>query len=121
MASSAAAGTADLYSELGVKHTADAGEIKAAFRRLSKELHPDTCQGDPEESKDRFIRVVAAYNTLSDPIRRAKYDAKWGFASTLENMFSGAADSWSVDRDSWGAATEMWDGSSQVSCDESFR
>jgi curved DNA-binding protein CbpA len=106
--------TGDLYSVLGIAHTADASEIKTAFRRLSKELHPDTCKGDPETCKDRFIRVASAYNVLSDPIRRSKYDTKWGFAPTFEDMFNDAAKSWSIDGDSWGAATEMWDTKSEV-------
>jgi len=58
------------YEELGVSTDADAEQIKAAFRRRARETHPDQ-GGDREE----FQRVQAAYEVLSDPKKRAHYDA----------------------------------------------
>lgn len=64
---------ADYYEELSVDKGADIKAIKSAFRRLSKKLHPDVASdADCDKTKARFLRVVNAYNTLSDPIKRAK-------------------------------------------------
>jgi hypothetical protein len=64
----------DLYAELGVAATAGAVEINAAFRARARELHPDANSGDPV-AEARFKRLSAAYGVLSDPARRARYDA----------------------------------------------
>ena len=64
---------ADLYEILGVSGTATADEIKKAYRRLARELHPDVNQDDPE-AEARFKEVATAYEVLSDPERRARYD-----------------------------------------------
>ncbi len=64
---------ADLYELLGVARTATADEIKKAYRRLARELHPDVNQDDPE-AEARFKEVATAYEVLSDPERRARYD-----------------------------------------------
>lgn len=60
------------YQTLGVHETADAEEIRGAFRALARALHPDvsTAKGAGE----RFALVTAAYEVLSDPARRAEYD-----------------------------------------------
>jgi hypothetical protein len=64
----------DLYAELGVAATAGADEISAAFRARARELHPDANSGDPV-AEARFKQLSAAYGVLSDPVRRARYDA----------------------------------------------
>ena len=64
---------ADLYSELGVPRTADAAAIKRAYRKLAKELHPDRNKDNPKAA-DRFKQVTAAYDILSDPDKKGKYD-----------------------------------------------
>ncbi|RLN13323.1 hypothetical protein C2845_PM09G24280 [Panicum miliaceum] len=59
------------YEVLGVGAGASRGEIKAAYRRLAREVHPDAggCGGD-----EGFIQLHAAYAALADPDQRARYD-----------------------------------------------
>ncbi|KAK9063922.1 hypothetical protein SSX86_017794 [Deinandra increscens subsp. villosa] len=64
--------TSSLYDVLGIQIGADTVEIKAAYRRLARVLHPDV--GNQDSSPDEFIRVHSAYATLSDPGKRADYD-----------------------------------------------
>ena len=64
----------DPYKELGVSRGASADEIKKAFRKLAKELHPDTHPDQPA-TLERFKRVTAAFDILGDKDKRAKYDA----------------------------------------------
>lgn len=63
----------DPYKELGVSKGASADEIKKAFRKLAKELHPDKNPGD-KASEERFKRITAAFDLLGDAEKRAKYD-----------------------------------------------
>lgn len=64
----------DPYKELGVSRAASAADIKAAFRKLAKELHPDKNRGDTA-TEERFKRVSAAFDLLNDPDKKAKYDS----------------------------------------------
>ena len=64
---------ADLYSQLGVPRSADEADIKKAYRKLAKELHPDRNKDNPKAS-ERFATVTAAYDLLSDKDKRAQYD-----------------------------------------------
>ena len=64
---------ADLYSQLGVKRDANEAEIKKAYRKLAKELHPDRNKDNPTASS-RFSKSTQAYDILTDKDKRARYD-----------------------------------------------
>lgn len=63
----------DPYEVLGVPRDAAEQEVKKAFRRLARELHPDVNAHDPD-AEDKFKEAAEAYEILSDPERRATYD-----------------------------------------------
>ena len=63
----------DYYDLLGVPRGADEAAIKAAYRRLAKEHHPDRHNGCPER-EERFKAINEAYDILKDPQKRAAYD-----------------------------------------------
>jgi molecular chaperone DnaJ len=65
--------TRDPYEVLGVGRDADETEVKKAFRRLARELHPDVNAHDPQ-AEEKFKEAAEAYEILSDPERRATYD-----------------------------------------------
>jgi curved DNA-binding protein len=62
----------DYYEALGVSRTADADELQEAYRRLARRYHPDVNK-DPG-AEERFKEVNEAYQVLSDPDTRARYD-----------------------------------------------
>ncbi len=64
----------DHYAILGISRGATAEEIKRAYRRRARELHPDANPGDPS-AEARFKEVARAYAVLADPVRRRNYDA----------------------------------------------
>jgi DnaJ-class molecular chaperone len=63
----------DYYEVLGVGRDANKAEVKTAFRRLARELHPDVNDHDPEAEK-KFKEAAEAYEVLSDTERRQAYD-----------------------------------------------
>src|SRR4051794_30153950 len=75
----------DYYEVLGVSREADAGEIKRAFRRLARDLHPDV--SDAPDAQDRFREVVEAYEVLSKTETRELYD-RFGHAGLRGGGFT---------------------------------
>jgi curved DNA-binding protein len=69
----------DYYESLGVPRTASDADIKKAFRKLAREFHPDVAK-DKKKAEERFKEINEAYEVLSDPAKRKKYDelgANW--------------------------------------------
>ena len=65
----------DYYEALGVPRTATEKEIKSAYRKLARQHHPDLHQGDAKKAaEEKFKTINEAYEVLSDPEKRAKYD-----------------------------------------------
>ncbi len=90
----------DYYEILGVDRNASQEELKRAYRRMALKYHPDRNPGDPEAER-RFKEAAEAYEVLSDPDKRARYD-RYGHAglagtqfhefSTIEDIFEAFGD-----------------------------
>src|SRR5437588_4310726 len=63
----------DYYKALGVARGAGADDIKKAFRKLARKYHPDVNPGD-KKAEEKFKEINEAYEVLSDPDKRHKYD-----------------------------------------------
>ena len=80
----------DYYAVLGVAKTANAKEIKAAYRRLARKYHPDVNKGDAK-SEARFKEINEANEVLSDPDKRRRYDQLGANWSAFRGAPGGAA------------------------------
>ena len=77
----------DYYEVLGVPRDADTKTIKNAFRQLARRYHPDT--STEPDAEQRFKEIAEAYGVLSDPARRASYDAQGSAGATAEDLWGG--------------------------------
>ena len=77
----------DYYDILGVSKSANADEIKRAYRKLAKKYHPDANPDNKEEAEAKFKEVNEAYSVLSDDSKRAQYDR---FGSNFEQAGFGS-------------------------------
>ncbi|CAN1122480.1 Chaperone protein dnaJ 11, chloroplastic [Linum perenne] len=92
-----------LYEILGIPHGATSQEIKSAYRKLARTCHPDVAAIDRKDnSADEFMRIHAAYTTLSDPERRVVYDRKQLFRRmrplTTAGLSGYSGRSWETDQ-----------------------
>lgn len=71
------------YAALAIKNDATAEEIKAAYRRMAKQWHPDVCK-EPNAA-EQFKSIKYAYDILSESIKRAKYDAGLALEASLNS------------------------------------
>jgi molecular chaperone DnaJ len=90
----------DPYEVLGVARDAGEADIKKAFRRLARELHPDVNRHDPD-AEEKFKECAEAYEILSDPERRATFD-RYGH----EGLRSGG---WAPSYDAFGSLSDLFD------------
>lgn len=88
-----------LYSVLGARRNASGAEIKTAYRRAARTWHPDVCQ-EPDAAA-QFMRIQEAYEVLSDPLKRRKYEAGLALVANVTRgqgvavaMTQGYAASW---------------------------
>src|SRR5437764_1195581 len=78
----------DYYKVLGVERNASEADIKSAYRKLARKLHPDVNPGN-KDAERQFKEANEAYQVLSDPAKRKKYDelgADWERGISQEEM-----------------------------------
>ena len=85
--------SSDPYEVLQVQRNASAEEIKKSYRRLAREFHPDANPDDPD-AEEKFKEVAFAYEVLSDPEKRSRYDrfGDTGSSSSMGDPFGGIGD-----------------------------
>jgi DnaJ-class molecular chaperone len=79
--------TRDYYEVLGVSRDADQKQVRQAYRKLARKLHPDVNPGD-KNAESRFKEVNEAYEVISDAGKRKKYDRygdRWQYADQIED------------------------------------
>lgn len=82
----------DYYDVLGLPRTASADEVKAAYRKLARQYHPDVNTGDRKVAEEKFKEVSEAYEVLADEEKRRRYDSV-GF-SGVETDFGPGGFTW---------------------------
>jgi curved DNA-binding protein CbpA len=95
----------DYYALLGVPPDATAAQIKSAYRKLAKQYHPDV--NDSSDAAEKFREITEAYDTLTDPDRRRRYDRLHGThtgSKTSGGSWSGSASSGNRTRTQNGSA-----------------
>ena len=98
---------ATLYDELGARPDASVGELRQAYRRRARQLHPDLRPGDEGTAAEAMTRLNSAYRVLSDPDERRRYDLELALAAarqraermTAEGRFNGTHRSTTTVRD----------------------
>lgn len=86
-------GNEDLYIILEVGRSASVNDIKRAFRKLARRLHPDINPGD-RHAEERFKRITEAYDVLSDPLKRQFYDVNGFYTEGVLEDHDRAQGSW---------------------------
>ena len=92
----AGSGYKDYFQVLGVDRSADAGAIKRAFRKLARQYHPDVNPGD-KAAEAKFKEVSEAYEVLSDPEKRRKYEQFGQYWNQAGGMGGGGVPGMDVD------------------------
>lgn len=77
------------YAILGIAKHASDDEIKRAYRRMARQWHPDTC--NEPDAKEQFLLIKHAYDRLSDPILRKKYNAGLALEASFRTTVRGAS------------------------------
>jgi curved DNA-binding protein len=102
----------DYYKTLGLERNAKEDDIKRAYRKLALQYHPDRNPGD-KQAEDRFKEINEAYQVLSDPAKRARYDqlgdsyARWQQRGAPADSFNW--EDWTTTSPSGGVRVEMGD------------
>jgi curved DNA-binding protein len=99
----------DYYETLGVSKTATADEIRSAYRKLARKHHPDVAK-DKKAGEERIKEINEAYEVLSDPEKRKKYDqlgAAWERGEFAGATPGGMPEGWSYQHEPFGEGVEF--------------